>query len=177
MASITIPSDQWEKILQFLRDCPDVYVGDAAECKRFVEGVLWMDRSGASAPGGPPAEYGNWNTIYKRFARWCDRGVWERPPLADQYGTGPGVSGYRQYGGSSVRRRRMRWGSPDRKGAISASPGPKSRRVQHDGSRERGRSGQPHAVHVDAGTAARHHPGGGLDLRLPERVRNRGQRT
>ena len=31
---------------------------------------------------------------------------------------------------------------------------PQSRRVQHEGSRERGRSGQPPAVHVDAGTTA-----------------------
>ena len=49
-------------------ECPDVYVGDEDECKRFVEAVLWMDRSGA--PWGLlPAEHGNWSTIYKRYAR------------------------------------------------------------------------------------------------------------
>ena len=54
-----------------------MYVGDATACKRFVEGVLWMDRSGAQCRL-LPAEYGKWNTIYKRCVRWCDRSVWER---------------------------------------------------------------------------------------------------
>ena len=64
------------KILQFLRDVL-THTGGEDRCKLFVEAILWITRSGAQWRL-LPAEYGKWNTIYKRFARWCDRGVWER---------------------------------------------------------------------------------------------------
>lgn len=77
MTNVQLSDDQWTKIRDFLRDDPNAYVGQEAECRRFVEAVLWISRSGA-----PwrllPAEYGNWNTVYKRFARWCEAGLWER---------------------------------------------------------------------------------------------------
>lgn len=77
MRPVELHNDQWSKILKFLQSCPDAYVGNQAECRRFVEAVLWMARSGA-----PwrllPEDYGNWNTVYKRFARWCENGIWER---------------------------------------------------------------------------------------------------
>lgn len=76
MSRLELSEDQWTKILQFLRSRTDLYVGQESECRRFMEAVLWVDRSGAQWRL-LPSEYGNWNSVYKRFARWADRGIWE----------------------------------------------------------------------------------------------------
>jgi transposase len=80
MSTIELPTEQWSKILQFLRSCPDVYVGQEAKCQRFVSGVLWVARSGAQWRL-LPTEYGKWNTLYKRFSRWTEKGIWDRMHL------------------------------------------------------------------------------------------------
>ena len=77
MTTAKLPDEKWTKIVNFLRDDPRAYVGKEADCRRFVEAVLWIDRSGAQWRF-LPEKYGNWNSVYKRFARWCDNGVWDR---------------------------------------------------------------------------------------------------
>lgn len=69
--------DQWTRILQFLRTCSGIYVGQEEKCRRFLAGILWMARTGAQWRM-LPEHYGNWNSVYKRFFRWCEKGVWER---------------------------------------------------------------------------------------------------
>lgn len=78
MTTYKITDEQWARIVAFLRACPDVYVGNEADCRRFVEAVLWLDRTGAQWRELPEATFGKWNTVYKRYGRWCERDVWRQ---------------------------------------------------------------------------------------------------
>jgi transposase len=68
---------QWRRIEALLPG----KVGDpgrtAADNRLFVNGVLWVLRSGAHWHD-LPERYGKWKTIHTRFARWAKNGVWER---------------------------------------------------------------------------------------------------
>jgi putative transposase len=45
--------------------------------RSFVNGVLWVLRSGARWED-LPERYGKYKTVHKRFMRWARSGVWER---------------------------------------------------------------------------------------------------
>jgi len=77
MTQVSLPDEQWTKIVAFVRNEARAYVGREDECRRFVEAVMWVDRSGAQWRL-LPTEYGRWNSVYKRFARWCEHGIWAR---------------------------------------------------------------------------------------------------
>ena len=48
----------------------------AADNREFINGVLWILRTGAPWRDLPP-DYGDWKNTHRRFTRWRDRGVWE----------------------------------------------------------------------------------------------------
>ncbi len=77
MKNIEYSEEQWAKIFAFLKQDPHVYSGQEPDCRRFLEAILWMARSGAQWRL-LPEQYGRWNSIYKRFCRWQAQGVWQR---------------------------------------------------------------------------------------------------
>ncbi len=51
--------------------------GNAKDTRLFIDAVFWILRTGAPWRDLPP-DYGNWNTVQRRFCRWRDKGIWER---------------------------------------------------------------------------------------------------
>lgn len=112
MEKVKLSNHEWAKIAEFLRGYNGVYVGDEGDCRRFIEGVLWIIRSG-SAWRLLPENYGNWNSIYKRFARWEERGVWEA--LFENFKADPAVE-YLIIDSTIVRAHASAAGAPPKKG-------------------------------------------------------------
>jgi transposase len=68
---------QWERIAPLLPGKAGDPGRTAADNRLFVNGVLWVLRSGAHWCD-LPERYGRWKTAHKRFSRWSKAGVWER---------------------------------------------------------------------------------------------------
>ncbi len=77
MAEPFLSAEQFDRVYALLRQERRIHTGRRARERRFLEAVYWMGRSGAQWRF-LPADYGGWNSVYKRFARWDDLGVWER---------------------------------------------------------------------------------------------------
>lgn len=68
---------QWRRIESLLPGKAGDPGRTGADNRLFVNGVLWVLRSGARWCDLPP-RYGKWKSLHKRFARWAETGVWER---------------------------------------------------------------------------------------------------
>ena len=73
MASGDLTDAEWELVGPLLaagRGRP------GRENRRLLDGILWRAREGAGWRA-VPERYGRWDTVWRRFARWRDLGVFE----------------------------------------------------------------------------------------------------
>lgn len=70
-------NEQWRRIEAMLPGRITDPGRTAADNRLFVEAVLWIARTGAPWRD-LPREFGSWNSVYQRFGRWSDKGVWQR---------------------------------------------------------------------------------------------------
>ena len=75
MSTKRIADYQWQKLYAFLQGHPRAYAGQEEKCRCFVEAVHWILRTGAQWRELPDS-CGKWNSVFKRFARWDENGVW-----------------------------------------------------------------------------------------------------
>lgn len=68
---------QWERIELLLPGKAGDPGRTAQDNRLFVNGVLWVLRSGARW-SDLPSRYGQYKSVHKRFTRWASNGVWER---------------------------------------------------------------------------------------------------
>lgn len=67
---------QWARIEPMLPGKVSDPGRTASDNRLFVNGVLWVLRSGARW-SDLPERYGKYKTVHKRFTRWARAGVWE----------------------------------------------------------------------------------------------------
>ena len=68
---------QWDRICELLPGKRSDPGRTATDNRLFVNGCLWVLRSGAHWQD-LPERYGKYKSVHKRFARWAENGVWER---------------------------------------------------------------------------------------------------
>jgi len=67
---------QWQRVAPLLPGKPGDPGRSAGDNRLFLEAVLWIARTGS--PWRDLHErFGNWNSVFRRFRRWAEKGVFE----------------------------------------------------------------------------------------------------
>lgn len=78
MSRHKLSDKSWERIKDLLPPERSGKRGRPAKDNRqIVNAILWILRTG-SPWRDLPEEYGSWNSVYSRFRRWTERGIWQK---------------------------------------------------------------------------------------------------
>lgn len=71
-----LTDEQWDRIKDLLPGKPGDPGRSGENNRLFVDAVLYIAKTGTPWRD-LPERFGNWNSIWRRFDRWCENGVWE----------------------------------------------------------------------------------------------------
>jgi putative transposase len=77
MDRLVLSDAAWERMAPLIIGRPDQKGSTGRDNRMFVEGVLWIVRTG-SPWRDLPEVFGEWNSVFRRFSRWSHKGVWRR---------------------------------------------------------------------------------------------------
>src|SRR6476620_4180068 len=72
-----IRDEDWERIKDLLPGRAGQPGVTAKDNRLFIDAVLWIAKTGAPWRD-LPARFGKWNSVWRRFDRWTQKGVWRR---------------------------------------------------------------------------------------------------
>ena len=72
---LVLSDEQWDRISGLIIGRADQRGSTGRDNRMFVEGVLWIVRTGAPWRDLPEV-FGEWNSVFRRFSRWSQKGVW-----------------------------------------------------------------------------------------------------
>jgi transposase len=72
-----IQDADWDRIKDLLPGQPGQHGKAAKDHRLFLDAVLWIATTGAPWRD-LPARFGPWNSVWRRFDRWAQKGVWHR---------------------------------------------------------------------------------------------------
>jgi transposase len=75
--SLVLNDAAWDRISPLIIGRLDQRGSTGRDNRMFVEGVLWIVRTG-SPWRDLPEVFGEWNSVFRRFSRWSRKDVWWR---------------------------------------------------------------------------------------------------
>lgn len=73
---VGVTDGEWAIIRELLPPERGRWARPAQDNRRYFEGILWVARTGAQWRHLPD-EYGKWNSVFRRFRRWVQTGVFD----------------------------------------------------------------------------------------------------
>jgi transposase len=72
-----ISDEQWACLESLLPGRPGDSGWTSKDNRLFIDAVLYVAKTGIPWRD-LPERFGHWDTVYKRFNRWCRKGTWQR---------------------------------------------------------------------------------------------------